>query len=553
MYYWVRFFLFSISFILGFSGVHVQSQSKSIILGRPTDHAITANILFDKNGSHFLEYGREPGVYPFRTMTISNKANIPDQVEIKDLEANTRYYYRMQYKPSGSSTFSSTPEYQFQTQRPAGSSFRFVIEADEHLYDKKGVRNLYKITLQNELSDQPDFMISLGDTFGDDHTPDQTTSMDMDALHKDYLQYLGDICHSVPFFFCLGNHEGENGYYLKQTPPDNIAVYGTLWRKYYYPNPEPNGFYSGNDQSEAYGMDLPQNYYAWTWGDALFVVLDVYRHCDVNEKPQNWDWTLGEKQYNWLKQTLERSTSKFKFVFAHHTRGQGRGGINTASGFEWGGYSSKNNWGFDQNRPGWDLPIHQLMVKNGVNIFFQGHDHLYAMEELDGMVYQTVPMPSDSTYEIGVLANKDAFSGLVLDGSGHILVTVDPDEVKVDYIQSYLPKDTVGGLRKNKSLAHRYTIHKSTSSLKEGVFDEKRIKVFPNPTHEMLSVDFSEFEEEVRSIDLVNLNGQKLISKEINTNGSRTQIGIGQYPPGVYCLKVQGPYSLLGTKLIVIE
>ena len=28
-----------------------------------------------------------------------------------------------------------------------------------------------------------------------------------------------------------------------------------------------------------------------------------------------------DKQYNWLKQTLENSNAKYKFIFAHHTDG----------------------------------------------------------------------------------------------------------------------------------------------------------------------------------------------------------------------------------------
>jgi hypothetical protein len=55
-------------------------------------------------------------------------------------------------------------------------------------------------------------MLSLGDTFGDDHTPLETTSEDMRLLHLDYRQYLGQVCHSMPFLFCLGNYEGESGY-----------------------------------------------------------------------------------------------------------------------------------------------------------------------------------------------------------------------------------------------------------------------------------------------------------------------------------------------------
>ena len=41
--------------------------------------------------------------------------------------------------------------------------YTFTIEADEHLYDKKGVDNMYRITLENEAADNPDFMITLGD------------------------------------------------------------------------------------------------------------------------------------------------------------------------------------------------------------------------------------------------------------------------------------------------------------------------------------------------------------------------------------------------------
>jgi hypothetical protein len=62
----------------------------------------------------------------------------------------------------------SSNEYSFITQRSKGSTFSFTIEADEHLYDKKGVDNMYRITLANQAKDKPDFMLSLGDIFGDD-------------------------------------------------------------------------------------------------------------------------------------------------------------------------------------------------------------------------------------------------------------------------------------------------------------------------------------------------------------------------------------------------
>lgn len=334
-------------------------------------------------------------------------------------------------------------------------------------------------------------MLSLGDIFGDDHTPFTTTSKELQELHLDYRPFLGNICHSIPFYFCLGNHEGEMDYYLLQNPGANIAVWGTLWRKFYYPNPYPNAFYSGNTKEEEYGIGTPENYYAWTWGDALFVVLDVYRdQCDTSAKPQNWNWSLGYPQYSWLKKTLEESSSKYKFVFAHHVRGQGRGAITNAKLFEWGGNDSKGTYQFDKYRPNWGKPIHQLFVDNGVNIFFQGHDHLFAKQEMDCLIYQECPQPSHPNFS-GVNSAKDYgyLNGEILPNSGHMRIRVQPNQIQVEYVRAYLPKNETGN-RKNKDVAATYTIpvNKCYDSLSTGIAmfwnDEYlRNEPYPNPSN----------------------------------------------------------------------
>jgi len=216
-------------------------------------------------------------------------------------------------------------------------------------------------------------------------------------------------------------------------------------------------------------MGKPENYYAWTWGDALFVILDPYRYdsrSDTSAKPGGWDWTLGIPQYLWMKRTLENSQAKYKFVFAHHIRGEGRGGVTNALLYEWGGYQSANglvgnNFNFPQRRPaaeGWTKPIHQLFKDNKVSVFFQGHDHVFAHEQLDSIVYQAVPMAADSTYNIGMLANADSYISDTLDGTGHIRVTVNPAYATVDYIRAYLPADTVSGLHRNGEIAFTYRV-----------------------------------------------------------------------------------------------
>ena len=67
--------------------------------------------------------------------------------------------------------------------------------------------------------------------------------------------------------------------------------------------------------------------------NALFITIDPYWHSDMTvdtmlanggrdnagkSKRDGWDITHGEAQYRWLKQTLEQSNAKYKFMFAHH-------------------------------------------------------------------------------------------------------------------------------------------------------------------------------------------------------------------------------------------
>jgi len=355
----------------------------NLVLGRPTDHSITVNVLSDKDREIFFEYGTAQGSYNGKTAAASLSSMAPAEIVIDALQPNTQYYYRMGYKTPAEIQFTTGEEHSFQTQRTPGSSFAFTVEADYHR-DQNSDPEEIAATFQNILQEQPDFNIDLGDTFMGDKSV--TSYLDAAKRYAADRSYFGIFGSSVPLYLVNGNHEGESGWLLNGTE-NNLAVWATKARKSYYPNPYPDGFYTGSSKEEPF-TGQRQSYYSWEWGDALFVVLDPYWYTATNPKQgaeaDNCKWTLGFDQYTWLKNALETSKAKYKFVFTHHILGDMRGGVEWADLYEWGGQNRSGAWEFDKMRPGWGEPVHQLMVKNGVTIVFQGHDHLRNKRTISG-------------------------------------------------------------------------------------------------------------------------------------------------------------------------
>jgi phosphodiesterase/alkaline phosphatase D-like protein len=142
-----------------------DAWTHNIVLGRPTNQSITASVMFDTVAVFYLEYGTQSGLYSAQTPVFNAQSNTPEEVEISGLSGDTKYYYRLRYSVSSSTPNTTGAEHIFHTQRAPGQGFTFTVEADEHLYDKKGVASLYHLTLANQLADNPDFMLSLGDIF----------------------------------------------------------------------------------------------------------------------------------------------------------------------------------------------------------------------------------------------------------------------------------------------------------------------------------------------------------------------------------------------------
>lgn len=448
----------------------VPVNAGNIVLGAPTNNTVAASIILEKDAEGYIEYASQSGSYKNRTDLFKATGNDPVDVVIKDLLPNTQYYYRLNYRKPGEKKFTSTNESWFATQRNPQNAFNFGVQGDSHPEREGKMFNpaLYRQTIGLVSEKKPDFYFLMGDDFNIDRlvASNTATKENTEQVYKVQRHYWGNAGNNPPLFLVNGNHEQAARYLLNGTP-DNAAVQAGLARKKFFPLPGPDAFYSGDKDTVQYIGQL-KDYYAFEWGNSLFVVIDPYWHSDVavdnqpsaegeeKKKKDPWGATLGKVQYDWLKKTLETSKAAFKFVFAHHVNGTGRGGVERAKYFEWGGYGKNENWQFDRFRAGWAMPIHQLFVKNKVTIFFQGHDHIFAKQELDGVVYQSVPNPADDTY---TAFNKEAYqSGTILPNSGFLNITVNSNAVKVEYIRSYFkennPADT------NITQSYEYTIKK---------------------------------------------------------------------------------------------
>ncbi|MBF0311622.1 MAG: metallophosphoesterase [Magnetococcales bacterium] len=432
----------------------------SAILGRPTDRSVTVSLLSETATEAMVEWtdGKTSG----RSAPLHLQPGLPGEIILSGLRPDTAYRYHLSTREGDG--FRQRLACSFHSQRQAGSAFTFTLQGDSHPERLGRIHHpeLYARTLDNISRDHPDLHLALGDDFSLEPLARRgalrAESVDrIYARQRDVLQAVG--C-SAPLFLVNGNHD-----LLDVTDHDAALLAGSA-RNRYFPLPDPEGFYSG-DRERVEPLGWLRDYYAWNWGDALFVVLDPYWHSfpkpgeREGKRREGWQLTLGETQYRWLSQQLSQSRAKWKFVFIHHLNGAGRGGIEASERFEWGGNNRQGEAVFHNQRPGWSQPVHDLLAAAHVTIVFQGHDHLYARQQRDGVVYQTLPNPADAQYR---LFDWNVYrQGDIRPNSGHVRVTVSAESVQVDYVKSCLISDEARRCR-NGEVAHSYRLPAPTLS-----------------------------------------------------------------------------------------
>ncbi len=312
------------------------------------------------------------------------------------------------------------------TERAPGSTFVFSLITDTHIAPRLDVATASETDTSMEstlvqvtpdvLADAPDFVINLGDIldfhmFGFNEPPPDPSWTRLGYLN--YRRLLGDTLGNATHFPVIGNWDGENGCNTLEQIERSRSQ-----RLIYLPGPKPDTYPEGGSPFE--------DYYAFTWGDALFIVLNVMTYTPSCHLLGTYpglpdDWTLGDAQLAWLRQTLENATSKWRFTFIHHTVG-GNGGNDVDSAYGRGGGRAAY--------VGEQAIIQDLLTTYGVQIFFYAHDHVFTDMVVNGVHY-TLPGSAGApwkftTYETGY---EDFWSD-----SGHARVTVSPDDVNVELV-----------------------------------------------------------------------------------------------------------------------
>jgi 3',5'-cyclic AMP phosphodiesterase CpdA len=308
----------------------------------------------------------------------------------------------------------------------AGTPFSFALITDSHipprspLPDATDVSAYIESTLASVAADvrtvDPDFVIDLGDTldfheFGFNDPPPDSSWTRLGYLN--YRRVLGDTLRRAAHFPVVGNWDGETGCFTTEEIERSRSQ-----RLLYLPGPD--------DRTYAEGGSPTQDYYAFTWGDALFVVLNVmtytptcHRLSDDSGLPD--DWTLGAAQLAWLDRTLAGATSKWRFLFIHHTVGGAAGDFENSAYGRGGGQAAAI---------GEQAVIHDMMRRYGVQVFFYGHDHVFTDMVVDGIHY-TLPGSAGAPWKF--VEGETGYQTFWPD-SGFARVQVAPDSVQVDFV-----------------------------------------------------------------------------------------------------------------------
>lgn len=394
-------------------------------LSRPTETSIRVTALNHQQPAEAEIEVRREGAGDWERRQPALKLSAYEMLDwtLKDLAPAARYEYRILLKTGADASLKPVATGSFRTQRKGPASYTAVLMTDPHTgsfpLGSAPVLTLDRV-VQNAARAKAEFVLDLGDNVAwpGSREQGQTNSDGAVNAYARYRRQIGPLSAHCPHFAVIGNWAGESGKF----PEKSIELVASV-RQAFLPGP--------NHQTYNQGGSPREDYYAFSWGDVLYVILNIQTYskpaqpdklptgmADVNQLSE---WTLGEKQMAWFEATLRKATERFRFVCMHHPAGGNAGDpMNTLYGR--GGARGWNT--------GEQVRIHALMKKHQVQIFFYGHDHVFVDDVVDGIHYA---LPGSCGAPWKFTKAETGYERYWPD-SGHAQLDVTPEQATVSFI-----------------------------------------------------------------------------------------------------------------------
>ncbi len=359
------------------------SKGYNVFFGCPTQTSVILSVIAPDDREWVVQWGEDFSRLWGRKTGRPVKEGIPVEVKLDGLVSGNRYYYRIVPVAEEGRAGINPPNGIFHTQRDGTERFVFTITADSHLLlgHPRGANDPSSKTLLRIARENPDFHVTLGDDAVTHSARFIAPDLNFAQLcYRNFREYFQPVARKAPFFCAIGNHEGEGWIDESFGFNKRLAEISRTARQRYVPNPDDSTYHHGGSANK--------NYFAWSWGNALFLVVDPHSYSSTRPlEPESW--TLGKKQLAWLETVLEASDHKWKILFQHHLVGG-----SPLPAAMYGNENPYNNYGRGGAafaHVGEQAVINGLMKRNGGQIIFKGHDHVFADEVYDGIRYTTCP------------------------------------------------------------------------------------------------------------------------------------------------------------------
>ncbi|MDO6432235.1 metallophosphoesterase [Flavitalea sp. BT771] len=320
-------------FAISLNGAAQQEKMRFVVrpyLQFATQHSIRVRWETSEMATTLVEYapaGFRSGKVRFTQKISQPGTRLMHDVELEGLKPETNYFYRVSSILPGGDTLISEIN-PFRTAVNDSSAFAFSVFSDSQ--ERPAVWGNITRLAERE---RPDFALHAGDL------------VDLGYIKKDWTDEFFapayDFMKKIPLYSILGNHEHDASWYYQ-----------------YMYNPAP-----------AYR-------YSFRYGNAEFFMVDT----DQPIGP-------GSDMYNWLEQSLARSTATWKFVVHHYPP-------YSSDADDFGDTGMERSILGDEDARGL-VPLYE---KYGVDIVFDGHIHLYErtwpirgnkVVDHDGVIYVT--------------------------------------------------------------------------------------------------------------------------------------------------------------------